>query len=56
MTGPVAAQLGTDAIERGAFIVLENELDIANLVRRAAERAFKKRMVFLSKQLANASV
>jgi antitoxin ParD1/3/4 len=34
-----AAKIGTDAIERGEFTTLENEQDIANLVRQAAERA-----------------
>ena len=60
-----AAQIGADAIEHGDFIALENEQDIANLVRQAGEQAgereknertLKKRLVFLSKQLANASV
>ena len=51
-----AGQIGADAIEHGDFIVLKNEQDIANLVSQAGERALKKRTVFLSKQLANASV
>ncbi len=34
-----AAKVGTDAIERGDFTMLENEQDIANLVRQAGERA-----------------
>lgn len=34
-----AAKIGSDAIERGDFIVLENEQDIANMVRQAGERA-----------------
>ena len=51
-----AAKIGTDAIERGDFSTLENEQDIANLVQHAGERGLKKRMVFLSKQLANRSV
>jgi hypothetical protein len=34
-----AAKVGIDAIERGEFTVLENEQDIANLVRKASERA-----------------
>jgi antitoxin ParD1/3/4 len=34
-----AAKIGTDAIERGEFTTLENEQDIANLVRQAGERA-----------------
>ncbi len=34
-----AAKIGTDAIERGDFTTLENEQDIANLVRQAGERA-----------------
>ena len=34
-----AAKVGTDAIERGEFTVLENEQDIANLVRKTSERA-----------------
>jgi hypothetical protein len=34
-----AAKVGTDAIERGEFTVLENEKDIANLVHKASERA-----------------
>ena len=51
-----AAKIGTDAIERGDFTALENEQDIANLVHQAGEHALQKRMVFLSKQLANKSV
>ena len=51
-----AAKIGFDAIECGGSLVLETDQDIANLVRQAGERALKKRMVFLSKQLANASV
>ena len=51
-----AVKVGTDAIELGDFTVLENEQDVANLVRQASERALKKRMIFLSKQLANVSV
>lgn len=34
-----AAKIGTDAIERGEFTTLENELDIANVIRQAGERA-----------------
>jgi antitoxin ParD1/3/4 len=34
-----AAKIGTDAIERGEFTTLENEQDIANLVRQTGERA-----------------
>lgn len=33
-----AAKVGTDAIERGEFTTLENEQDIANLLRKASER------------------
>jgi hypothetical protein len=51
-----AAKIGTDAIEHGDFVTLENEQDIANLVNQAGERALKERIVFLSKQLANKSV
>jgi hypothetical protein len=51
-----AAKIGMDAIERGDSIVLETDQDIANLVRQAGERVLKKRMIFLSKQLANTSV
>jgi hypothetical protein len=51
-----ATKIGTDAIDRGDFTTLENEQDIANLVLQAGERALKKRIVFLSKQLANKDV
>jgi hypothetical protein len=51
-----AAQIGMDAIERGDSIVLENDQDVANMVRQAGKRVLKKRMIFLSKQLANTSV
>ena len=51
-----AAKIGTDAIECGDFTTLENEQDIANSVHQAGEHALQKRMVFLSKQLANKSV
>jgi antitoxin ParD1/3/4 len=34
-----AAKVGTDAMERGDFTVLENEQEIANVVRQAGERA-----------------
>jgi antitoxin ParD1/3/4 len=34
-----AAKVGTDAIERGDFTVLENEQDIAKIIRQAGERA-----------------
>jgi hypothetical protein len=34
-----AAKVGTDAIERGEFTVLENKQDIVNIVRKASERA-----------------
>jgi antitoxin ParD1/3/4 len=34
-----AAKVGTDAIERGDFTTLENEQEIANVVRQAGERA-----------------
>ncbi len=51
-----AAKIGLDAIECGDSILLETDQDIANLVRQAGERALKKRMVFLSKQLSNSSV
>jgi hypothetical protein len=51
-----AAKIGLDAIECGDSILLETDQDIANLVHPASERALKKRMVFLSKQLANINV
>jgi len=51
-----AAKIGMDAIERGDSKVLETDQDIANLVHPASERALKKRMVFLSKQLAYINV
>ena len=34
-----AAKIGTDAIEHGDFTKLENEQDIANVIRQAGERA-----------------
>jgi antitoxin ParD1/3/4 len=34
-----AAKIGTDAIERGDFTTLENDQDIANVIRQAGERA-----------------
>ncbi len=37
-----AAKIGTDAIKRGEFTVLENKQDIANLVRTASERTNSK--------------
>lgn len=34
-----AVHVGSDAIERGDYTVLNNEQDIANLVRQAGQRA-----------------
>jgi hypothetical protein len=51
-----ASKIGTDAIDHGDFTTLENEQDISNLIRQAGERALNKRMVYLSKKLANVSI
>jgi hypothetical protein len=34
-----AAKIGMDAIERSEFTILKNKQDIANIVRKASERA-----------------